>query len=138
MADSSEESGVGKVGEDARNLQAQIGRAEAIRLGSVLHYAISNNVAGVHNVLFARFKSKLVDLTLARQAKKTAASNTRASPVGKTQLPINLRLDAEGVSSPGQKGIPLCDHPVKATVKMNDRKGGEGGFGGDQGGIGSG
>jgi hypothetical protein len=63
-----EEPGVGKVGEGVGDLQAQVGRLEAVGLRSVLHDTISNDIAGVNNVLLARLQSELIDLALARQA----------------------------------------------------------------------
>jgi hypothetical protein len=62
-----EEPGVGKVREGVGDLQAQVGRLEAVWLRSVLHDTISNDIAGVDNVLLARLKSELINLTLARQ-----------------------------------------------------------------------
>lgn len=54
------------------------------------------------------------------------------------QLGVDLGSDGEGMTSPGKKSVPLSDHPVKATIEVNDGKGGKGRFGRNQGGIRSG
>ena len=58
--------------------------------------------------------------------------------MGETQGGVDLRLDGKGVAGPGKKSIPLSDHPVKATIKVDNREGGERGLGRDQGCVGSG
>jgi hypothetical protein len=133
-----EEPGVGKVGEGVGDLQAQVGRLEAVGLRSVLHDTISNDIAGVNNVLLARLKSELIDLTLARQTQKSTASNARTSPVGEAHGRVDLGLDGESVTGPSEKSISLGDHPIKATIEVDDGEGGEGRLGRDQSGIGSG
>lgn len=102
-----------------------------------MHNTISNDIARVNNVLLTRLESELVNLTLARQTEESTASNARASPVCKAHGSVDLRFDGKGVTGPGKKSIPLRDHPVKATVKVNDGKCGKRGLGRDQGGIGS-
>ena len=51
---------------------------------------------------------------------------------------VDLRLDGESVTSPGKKSISLGDHPVKATIEVNDRESGKRRLGRDQSGRGSG
>ena len=51
---------------------------------------------------------------------------------------VDLRFDGKRVTGPGKESIPLSDHPVKATIKVDNREGGERGLGRDQGCVGSG
>jgi hypothetical protein len=38
---------------------------------------------------------------------------------------VDLGLDRERVTGPGEKSVPLSDHPIKATIKVDNREGGE-------------
>jgi hypothetical protein len=50
---------------------------------------------------------------------------------------VDLRFDGKSVTSPSEKSISLGDHPVKATIEVDNREGGQRRLGRDQSGIGS-
>jgi hypothetical protein len=57
--------------------------------------------------------------------------------VGEAHGRVELGLDGKSVTGPSEKSIPLSDHPIKATIEVDDGEGGEGRLGRDQSGIGS-
>jgi hypothetical protein len=58
--------------------------------------------------------------------------------MGEAQGGIELGFDRKRVTGPGKESISLSDHPIKATIEVNDGEGGERRLGRDQSGIGSG
>jgi hypothetical protein len=58
--------------------------------------------------------------------------------VGEAHGRVELGLDGKSVTGPSEKSISLSDHPIKATIEVDDGEGGERRLGRDQSGIGSG
>jgi hypothetical protein len=58
--------------------------------------------------------------------------------VGEAQGGVELGFDGKSVTGPGKESISLSDHPIKATIEVDNGEGGEGRLGRDQSGIGSG
>jgi hypothetical protein len=58
--------------------------------------------------------------------------------MGEAQGGVELGFDGKSVTGPGKESISLSDHPIKATIEVNNGESGERRLGRDQSGIGSG
>lgn len=73
----------------------------------------------MRNIALAGLQLHLVDLSAPCERKQATACDVCVSPVRQTKLHVVLRLQAKGVTCPGQQRLPLADDPVLSSIKIH-------------------